>query len=83
MAQILNWEDDYRFVGHNDEPLTHITTMDNVSRWIETYVSGDTIPMLCGKEFRPLWSGTALLDTDTLCVDCEALFMEQMNADQT
>lgn len=78
MEQILCWSQHYRFIGGMKESRTHITTMDQVQLWVNSYATGDDITSLCGHRFRPTWSGLMLLDTDILCATCERKF-DEMN----
>lgn len=68
MEQILSWRAGHRFVGAPDQPLTHVATWGEVERWLRERLG--PITLLCGVTFRPVWSGTMLLETDVLCPEC-------------
>lgn len=81
MEQILSWRAGHRFIGAPDQPLTHVATWSEVERWLRERLG--PITPLCGLVFRPVWSATILLESDTLCPKCNEKFYETHHEAQT
>ena len=75
----------YRFVGGPHQSHAHVTTLDEVVKWLNS-IPGDydtKVVAVCGWDFRPQWSGVMLLDTDDLCPFCIQKLRDEQEAHES